>query len=97
MLWNKTAYIHIHICSYVIGGAAEQTDIVKAMIGSDLTMGVAYGHVYGCTGSNIQTDKHLHLCTYLKVTPLQGMIKTTTIQRINLERVKVFLPLKLKI
>lgn len=96
MLWNNITYINIHICSHVIGGAAEQTDIVKAMIGSDLTVGVAYGRAYGCASSNIQTGKHLHLCTYLKVTSLQGMIKTTT-QRINLEGVKVFLPLKIKI
>lgn len=64
--------------------AAEQTDIIKAMIGSDLTVGMAYGFAYGCTGSNIQTDTHLHLFTYLKVTPLQGMVRTTTTQRISL-------------
>lgn len=62
----------------MIGGTAEQTDIIKAMIGSDLTVGLAYGLAYECTGSNTQTNKNLHLSTYLKVTSLQGMIKTTT-------------------
>lgn len=93
---NDITYIHIHICSHVTGEVAEQTDITKAMIGSDLTVGVAYGRAYGCTGSNIQTDTHLHLSTYLKVTSLQGMIKTTTTttQRISLQ--EIFIPLKFK-